>query len=296
MSVAPEVPEASEAWPFGPTEATRSVVEVEGAALEVFEAGRGGRPLLLVHGFTGAKEDFHDWYDAFAAEGWWVVAPDLRGHGASHQPAEESAYSLDIYAAELLALVDVLGWDRFALLGHSMGGMIVQEMALLAPERIERLVLMDTNHGPVSGLDPEVVAAGIGIVRTQGLAALAELLAAFPSERPPADQRVRDTRAGYVAWNEGKYLRCSPAMYAAMGSMVASRPDRLDAVRAISVPTRVVVGEQDKAFREASRRLSEAIAGADLVVIPDAAHSPQFENPQGWWDAVADFLAADPPA
>ena len=56
-------------------------------SLEIAEAGAGGRPLLMVHGFTGAKEDFADFFDRLAERGWHVVAPDLRGHGASDHPS-----------------------------------------------------------------------------------------------------------------------------------------------------------------------------------------------------------------
>lgn len=265
-------------------------VAVGAGRLSVLEGGHGGRPLLLVHGFTGAKEDFGDWIDHFAAEGWWVVAPDLRGHGDSHQPADEDAYSLALFAGEILALVDELGWDRFALLGHSMGGMIAQALAIDVPGRITRLVLMDTHHGPVEGLDPELVAVGMDVLRTQGLPALLELLDALAAERAPSDERVRATRPGYVEWNERKLATSSPAMYAAMATELVNRADRLPDLVGLAVPTRVVVGEEDQAFLGAARRLADAIAGADLVVIPDAAHSPQFENPDAWWDAVSRFL------
>ncbi|MCC6183143.1 MAG: alpha/beta fold hydrolase, partial [Microthrixaceae bacterium] len=60
--------------------------------LTVAEAGVGGRPLLLVHGFTGAKEDFRDVVAPLAAAGHWVVAPDLRGHGAGPHPPGEDSY------------------------------------------------------------------------------------------------------------------------------------------------------------------------------------------------------------
>ena len=266
-------------------------VAVGDGTLSILEAGSGGRPLLLVHGFTGAKEDFGDWIDAFAAQGWWVVAPDLRGHGASHQPAEEDAYSLALFAAEVEALVDELGWDRFALLGHSMGGMIAQVLAIDRPARLTRLVLMDTHHGPLEGLDPEVVAIGMDVLRSQGLPALLELLDAMSAERAPADVRVRTTRPGYVEWNERKLASSSPAMYAAMATELVNRPDRLPDLARVAVPTRVVVGEQDQPFLEAARRMADTIEGADLVVIADAAHSPQFENPDAWWEAVSTFLA-----
>ncbi|HWJ61458.1 MAG TPA: alpha/beta hydrolase [Acidimicrobiales bacterium] len=260
--------------------------------LDVLEAGQGGRPLLLTHGFTGAKEDFGDWIDAFAGEGWWVVAPDLRGHGGSDQPEHEDLYSLALFAQDLLGLADQLGWARFSLLGHSMGGMIAQEVALSAPHRIERLVLMDTNHGPVPDIDADTVAIGVEVLRTQGITGLVDLLAMLP-QRPkaPSEVRIRAEREGYAEFSDGKVHRCSPAMYAAMGMELTTRADRLADLSGLTMPVRVVVGAEDEGFLPASRRIADAITSADLVVIPDAAHSPQFENPEAWWDAVAPFLA-----
>lgn len=263
--------------------------------LDVLEAGEGGRPLLLTHGFTGAKEDFGDWIDTFADEGWWVIAPDLRGHGSSDHPEREDLYSLALFAQDLLGLADQLGWARFSLIGHSMGGMIAQEMALQAPDRIERLVLMDTNHGPVDGLDPDTVAFGVEILRTEGIAGLVSVLAELPQPpKAPSDLRVRSERTGYAEFSDGKVHRCSPAMYAAMGVELTSRADRLAELSGLTMPVRVVVGAEDTGFLPASRRIADAIASADLVVIPDAAHCPQFENPEAWWQAVAPFLAEEP--
>lgn len=274
-----------------------TAVPVGPVDLAVAEAGRGGRPLLLVHGFTGAKEDFGDWLDRFAAEGWWAVAPDLRGHGASTGPDDEGAYSLDLFARDLLGLVAALGWERCAVVGHSMGGMVAQALVCDHPGVVERLVLMDTHHGPVDGLDPELVAVGLDVLRTQGLGALLDLRAqVVPSTPSAAELHLRATRPGYAEWADAKVHACAPAMYAAMGVELTSRPDRLGDLASLRVPTRVVVGAEDHDFADPCRRLAAAIPGADLVVIPGAAHSPQFENPEAWWQAVAPFLAGDGPA
>src|SRR3954453_1292326 len=97
------------------------VTDVElptGIRLRIAAAGEGGRPLLLVHGFTGAKEDFTDFLDDLAGAGWHAAAPDLRGHGASWHAQSEDDYDLEHYADDLWALVEALGWERFVLLGH----------------------------------------------------------------------------------------------------------------------------------------------------------------------------------
>lgn len=263
----------------------------------VAEAG-SGEPLLLVHGFTGAKEDFADFLDGFADRGWHVVAPDLRGHGASEAPDDEDAYSFETMADDVLALADALGWERFDLLGHSMGGMVAQVLALRAPERLRSLVLMDTGHGPVEGLDPALVALAVEVVRTEGVERLIELMTEMGTAgrtRTPSEERVREERAGYVEFGDRKLRAASPAMYAAMAPRIHASDDRLDALATLDVRTLVVVGEEDEAFLGASERMAEAIPGAVLEVIADAAHSPQFENPDRWWKVVSRFLEAGRP-
>ena len=106
-------------------------VDAGGLTFEVAEAGTANeRRVLLVHGFTGAKEDFTEWLDRLAADGWHAVVSDNRGHGASAKPDDESAYTFDALADDVLALATSV-WNEapFVLLGHSMGGMVAQVAA-----------------------------------------------------------------------------------------------------------------------------------------------------------------------
>ena len=268
-------------------------LHVHGVDLVVAEAGEGGRPLLLVHGFTGAKEDFGDWWEALAAEGWWVLAPDLRGHGASAKPEGEEHYSIATFARDVLAVADAAGWDRFALLGHSMGGAIVQEVVLAAPERVERLVLMDTHHGAFDIASPDVVQTGVDVIRSQGLDALLDLLEALAAPPKGPEARVREARPGYVAWNREKLRAVAPGMYASLAMELVTRPDRLAELAALHVPTLVIVGDQDEpGLVAAAERMGAALPHATHVVVADAGHSPQFEAPDEWWAALRAFLAA----
>lgn len=274
--------------------------DVEGhdgtVSLAVAEAGEGGRPLLLVHGFTGAKEDFTDWLDPLAELGWHVVAADHRGHGESDQPEDEAAYSFDAFATDLLGLIDALGWSTVVALGHSMGGMVVQTAVLRAPERFEALVLMDTSHRGLRA-DPALVELGVAIARAEGIAAVMAAQDAMGGDGEPlgtpAHQRLLDSRPGYKDFGARKMLASSPAMYSAMLQAItaATGIDRLPDLPQIQVPTLVIVGDQDTPFLKPSRRMAEAIPGAELAVIPDAGHSPQFENTDQWWKALTSFLA-----
>ncbi len=275
----------------------KRTVDLGTVQLAIAESGAGGRPFLLLHGFTGAKEDLTEWLDPLAEAGWHAVAPDHRGHGASSKPDDESAYSFEILAADSLALLDALGWDRFALLGHSMGGMVAQFIAAKSPERLTALVLMDTGHGPIHNLDPTMVDAAVSIVRTQGIDALADLLAESDSPLDTrAHQRVLAERPGHAEFEDRKFRSTSPALYAPLATSFTNTSDRLDDLEGLpdTLPTLVIVGEQDQPFLGPSQRMAKAIPDASLVVIPDAGHSPQFENPDAWWTALSGFLAALP--
>jgi pimeloyl-ACP methyl ester carboxylesterase len=200
-----------------------------------------------------------------------------------------------VFAGDLLALLDALGWGAAVVLGHSMGGMVVQTALLAAPARFDAIVLMDTSHRAIKGVDPDIVEAAVDIAVQQGMEALLATQAALAGVQPPAAQRVLETRAGYAEFGDRKLLASAPAMYAAMLRAItdpSASVDRLEALRSVTVPALVLVGDQDTPFRGPSRRMAEAIPGAELVVIPDAAHSPQFENEEAWWEALTRFLGS----
>jgi 3-oxoadipate enol-lactonase len=273
---------------------TERHVNLGDVRLSIAEAGAGPRRLLLVHGFTGAKEDFTPWLDPLAGLGWHAVAPDLRGHGASSKPASESAYSFELLADDVLGLADALGWDRFVLLGHSMGGMIAQLVAGTAAARLAGLILMDTAHGPLDNLDAGLVDAAVSVVRERGIDALADIVAEHQGPlATAAHQRVVAERPGYGEFGDRKLRATSPGLYAAMAPVFPRAADRLESLRQLprTLPVLVIVGEQDQPFLASSERMAAAIGGASLAVIPDAGHSPQFENPDAWWTALTAYLA-----
>jgi pimeloyl-ACP methyl ester carboxylesterase len=261
------------------------------------EAGQGGRPLLLVHGFTGAKEDFTEWLEPLAERGWHAVAPDNRGHGDSPKPEGVEQYSFALLTSDLVELVDAR-WGpsgRFVLLGHSMGGMLAQFLAVEVGDRLDGLVLMDTSPSPLAVVDRETATTGGEIAMAKGMDAIADLLAELASPLDtPAHLRVVAERPDYAEFNERKLRTVAPGMYAAMLLEMMDQPDRVEALSTLRVPTLVIVGDQDRPFIAPSQRMADAIPGARLAVIEDAGHSPQFENPKAWWDALDEFLSSLP--
>ncbi len=262
-----------------------------GLAVEVAGDGPG---LLLVHGLGGAKEDFSDHVPALARD-YTVVIFDHRGHGASDKPRDRVAYSIDRLATDILEVADAVGLERFRLLGHSMGGMVARQIPLRAPERVEALVMMDTSAGPIPGFDPALMDAAAEIAFTRGKDALKELLDLAQVLETPAYQRELADRPGYRAFQDRKWADLSEVMWGAMAVALAYQPDDLAALAAAArFPMLVLVGSQDAPFVAASREMADVIDGARLVIIPDAGHSPQFENPGAWIDALSRFLASVP--
>jgi len=262
-----------------------------GLAVEVAGAGPG---LILVHGFGGAKEDFADHVPALARD-HTVVIFDHRGHGGSDKPTDRAAYSIDRLASDILEVADACRLERFRLLGHSMGGMVGRQVPLRAPERVEALVMMDTSAGPIPGFDPGLMDMAADVAFTRGKAALKELLDMVPVLETPAYKRMLLDRPGYQAFQDRKWDDLSEVMWGAMAVALAHQPDDLAALaEAVRVPMLIVVGSEDAPFVSASHAMAAAIDGAQLVIVPDAGHSPQFENPQAWIDALSRFLASVP--
>jgi pimeloyl-ACP methyl ester carboxylesterase len=263
----------------------------DGVVLAVEVCGVGP-PLLCVHGFGGAKEDFADHVAHLSARAT-LVTLDLRGHGDSDRPADPASYSLDQLAADVVAVVDALpdlvGDARVRLLGHSMGGLVVRRVARARPERVAGVVFMSTAAGPPSGLDPEVVDLGARLA-LEDFAALKALLDEARPLATPAYQRLLDARPGFREFADWKWSRLAPAMWAALAPQIVREPDARAEVAALRCPSLVMVGEHDAAFYGPSLALAEAVPGGRLAVIPDAGHHPQFENPEAWRRSLAAFL------
>jgi pimeloyl-ACP methyl ester carboxylesterase len=270
-------------------------LKVNDVELEIVEAGAGNeRRLLLVHGHGGSKEDFTHYLPRLGAIGWHVVAPDLRGHGGSAKPQDEAKYSLAILADDINALLDTLGWDTATVLGHSLGGMVVQLFVLAHPERVNALVLMDTSYKIPDHIDADMVAAGQAVVRDGGTELLVDI-GRRSTEPSPLDTlpyiELCKADPAHKAWSDFKTLNTTGPAWAALAGDVAVQEDRLERLASLTMPTLVICGEQDDGFMKQSIAMSEMIPNAQLAVIAGGGHSPQFEAPTEWWNALRAFIA-----
>src|SRR5436190_6841218 len=125
---------------------TLRMVKVNGVTLRIAEAGKG--PLvLLVHGWPESWYSWRNQIPALAAAGYHVVAPDMRGYGASDRPAAVSDYDIVHTTGDVAALVEALGEKKAALVGHDWGAIVAWNAMLLHPDKFTRLAALSVPYG-----------------------------------------------------------------------------------------------------------------------------------------------------
>ncbi|MGH2356939.1 MAG: 3-oxoadipate enol-lactonase [Candidatus Limnocylindria bacterium] len=212
-----------------------------------------------------------------------VLRYDTRGHGATDAPA--GAYSLDVLADDALALLRALGIQRTHWVGLSMGGMIGQTIALKQPGVLASLSLCDTSSRIPAEMRP-VWEDRIKTVEAKGMEPMVE----------PTIAR----------WFTPKYIESNRAAVDGVRAMIRSTPaqgyvgcchaikalDLTDRLSAITLPTVVIVGEEDQGTPvAASRAIQERIKGAGLVILPSASHLSNIEQAPAFSRALGEFLA-----
>jgi 3-oxoadipate enol-lactonase/4-carboxymuconolactone decarboxylase len=224
---------------------------------------------VVLGGSLGSTLSMWDPQVEALTERFCVVRYDARGHGASPVPA--GPYSLDDLADDLLALLDRLGVERAHLVGLSLGAMTAMRLAARAPSRVDRLALLCTSAGfPTSSPWAERAAT----VRAEGTAAIAEAVVDrwfTPRLREAEPALVERMRAMVAAIPAEGYASCCGAI---------ERMDLRDDLARISAPTLALAGADDPATPpEHLATIAAGIPGARLLVLPQAAHLANLEQP-----------------
>jgi pimeloyl-ACP methyl ester carboxylesterase len=217
-----------------------------------------------------------------------VVAPDLRGFGASSPDAPPEPVSIDDYARDLIALLDHLEIHRVVVGGNSMGGYAAFAMLRLAAERVKGLVLADTK----AEADSEAARADrtdmLAVLSSGGVAAVWERMQpgllgrTTRALRPEVVERVRHMVLEQPAEGVKRAIE-----------RLRSRPDSRPLLPGIGCPTLVIVGEEDPiAGVETARSIHEKIPAAEFAVIRGAGHLAGLEQPHEFNAVLGRFLAA----
>lgn len=259
--------------------------EVDGLRLHYSEAGSGEPALVLLHAFPLHAGMWAPQLAALSGDRR-VIAPDLPGFGGSEAPASMYRYTMVGFADLLAGLLDHLGLERVVLGGLSMGGYVAFAFLREHADRVGALILADTRAGADTTTVFERRTDQQDQVARIGTTALIEvLLAGLLSDH---------TRANRLDLVEVvRRLMANPAAgYIGALEAMKHRSDATEELAAISVPTLVIVGEDDALSPpDVARDMQERITGAELAVLPDAGHLSNLEAAEEWNAAVAGFLA-----
>lgn len=243
--------------------------------------------LLLVNGLGSQCINFKpEFCERFVSRGFRVVRFDNRDVGLSSHLDGREGYSIEDMAGDGFAVLDAVGADTAHIAGWSMGGMIVQAMAIARPERVLSMTSIMSTPGPPTGQrDDDVVAAFTAPPATTREEAAERHIAGLKAWGSPSCFDVeRITADAYAAFD-----RCwDPAGRQRQAVAVASSPSRIEGLSTLTVPTLVVHGDADRLIPlEFGRQTAEAIPGARFEVVEGMGH----DYPPQYWDRVVDLIA-----
>jgi pimeloyl-ACP methyl ester carboxylesterase len=267
----------------------------EFAALRAEPDGPVRGSALLVPGFTGSKEDFIGLLAPLAAAGYRVTAVDQRGQYETGGPDEAAAYGVAALGADVRALTEVLATEGgpLHLLGHSFGGQVVREAVLAAaaegPLPWRSLTLMATGPGAIDPAEAARTKLLLDVLPVMTLEEIWQVMRQM-DERSDAPKPVLEP-------DVAEFLHCRwvanvPRALAVTGGHLVSAPDRVDELAAVAagvLPVLVLSGVRDYAWPVPEQsRMAERL-GAHRVVVADAGHSPNAEQPAATAEALAAF-------
>ncbi|MBU1195569.1 MAG: alpha/beta hydrolase [Proteobacteria bacterium] len=263
-----------------------ALMNVQGVDINYADNG-SGEALVFMHGYTGSHNDWRNQV-AITVDSYRTIAVDHRGHGGSSAPGDPSDYTIRIFAEDVYELLTKLGIQRYCLIGHSMGGFMALQSALDHPEGLRGLILVDTSSGEWDTAPgyAEFKARLHEIAKTEGLEAAFE----YDAENNPVRVEKFKKHPELREIARHKVLNTSLDGFIHVANSFGAWPPVTDRLNEISVPTLIVLGEEDAGFIRASKIMNERIRNSELVVIENAGHNPHEENIGVFNRAFLDFL------
>lgn len=242
--------------------------------------GSGDEGVIVLHDFYGCRDTWAFARNFFATSAFTYAFAEVRGYGESRNLAGD--FTPAEAAADVLALADNLGWEKFHIVGHSMSGMLAQRVVLDGGERIRSAVLNTPVAASGLSFTPEGFAIIAGSIEDNGL--LREAFDALTGARLAPewlDFKIRQTRATRSREAQAGYLKN------------LTEQGFLDDIRGNETPMLIIIGEYDmEPFTEATARatFTEWYPNAEIAVCRNAGHYPQQEAPVYVATVMNEFL------
>jgi len=276
-------------------------VRAHGAAFHVVRTGQG-RPLLLLHGWP---EFWLTWEPVMArlAGRFTLYAPDLRGFGDSDKP--DGLFGPDQHAADMLALMDTLGLTKAGIVGHDVGGALMQPLARHAPERIAGLFFFDFVYPGIGArmAEPdrlnniwyqsfhqmEMAPALVGATRESCRTYILHFLRTWSHRKDAFDDVIEAFADNFM--KPGNLAGGFAHYRAAHAGRVQMMKGEAPTLPPISLPTCIRWAEHDPLFPYSwTDRLGETFTDLDLAMFSGVGHFPHREDPARASEAIAEFF------
>jgi pimeloyl-ACP methyl ester carboxylesterase len=247
------------------------MLDRDGIAIR-YEVAGDGPALILTHGYSSTGEM---WAGQIAplSQHFKVVTWDMRGHGASDYPEDQGAYSEAATVADMAALLDAVGAKDAIVGGLSLGGYMSLAFHATHPDRTRALLIIDTGPGYKNDQARDGWNAN-AIAR---------------AERFEADGFGDLSRASAEV-RLARHRDATGLARAARGMLTQKNARVIESLPGIAVPTVVIVGANDTPFLAASDYMAAKIPGAKKIVLPDAGHAANIDQPAAFNSAVLGFL------
>lgn len=249
--------------------------QVFGCTIRYYDVGSGS-PLVLLHGIGGDADDWAFCLEALSCS-HRVIAPDLLGFGRSDKPHME--YSIAGLVEVMERFLHALGIERATLLGHSLVGWIAAAFALRFPERVEKLVLVDT-----AGVWGDTADLPIDL-HVSTLAHMREIFDyLFYDQSLATDGLIELAYRQHLERGDGYTI------HSVLQNLRDGR-ERLDeCISALKPPTLIIWGEQDRMIPvETGQHIQRLVAGSTLRIIPHCGHLPELETAAEFVRCVLEF-------
>ncbi|MBE2197931.1 MAG: alpha/beta fold hydrolase [Anaerolinea sp.] len=246
-----------------------------------YETFGTGKPLILLHGALMTRHTWSSQVYPLSAH-YQVIVPDLRGHGDSGRSA--GSYAVALLADDISKLIAALGFERAIVCGHSLGGMVAQELAISYPAQVSALILADTVYGTTTTFLETVQALlgwwGIALLPVERVAhAAAERHGKYNPEVASYLKREINMHAR----DKNNYLNIHRA---ALSFNSKTRLKYIDA------PALVMVGEYNPPAHKQERAIARLIHAAQMEIVPGAGFMLHMDNPDYFTRTVLEFLDA----
>ncbi len=237
-----------------------------------YEVHRSGPAVLLTHGFTATLAMWKAQID-FLSQDYRLIIWDMRGHGQTDSPDDPALYSEAETVADMAGLLDAVGVEQAVVGGLSMGGYMSLAFNLAYPDRVRALMLFDT---------------GPGFKKDEARAAWNQTAETYAQSFEKNGLNALDQ--GGAEANAVEHKSAKGLALAAHGMLVQNDARVILSLPDIKVPALVVVGENDAPFLAASDYMAYKIPDATKVVIPEAGHAANMDQPQAFNNTVGEFL------